>query len=106
MHPQQGAEEISMKHGKRLDSSLMMWKAVWSGWQELTEPTGKIHHLQLCVEFWFWSAHASCVFQIHWYMTQTFPFSFVSLLRNAEHRVKNQQKQGILSKCENSDTGR
>lgn len=52
------------------------------------------------------SAHAPHVFQIHWYMTQIFPFLFVSLLRNAEHRVKNQQEQGIFSKSENNDIGR
>lgn len=32
-----------------------MWRAVRCGLQELTEATGKTHHLQLCVQFWLWA---------------------------------------------------
>lgn len=101
MHPHQGAEEISMKHRKKMGSSLMMWK-VWCGLQELTEATGKIHHLQLCVQFWFWSAvawaHAPRVFQTHWYMTQIFPFSFVSETLSTVWKISRSKESSANSK--------
>lgn len=99
MHPHQGAEEISVKHRKKMGSSLMMWKAAWCALQELTRPTGKIHQQQLCsvlvLKFCHLStntARAPHVFQIHWYMTQIFPFLFVSEMLSTVWKISKSKE--------------
>lgn len=77
----------------------MMWKAAWCGLQELTGPTGKIHQQQLCsvlvLKFCHLStntARAPHVFQIHWYMTQIFPFLFVSEMLSTVWKISKSKE--------------